>query len=88
VLLGVRLWVDLADGTADAVALIVAGSAVLGVVFAVINALRRRYVAAAVSLVVPAIGLALWALLRPRPQSICAGVGNRGWHRGWGGERR
>jgi Na+-transporting methylmalonyl-CoA/oxaloacetate decarboxylase beta subunit len=77
VLLGVRVWVDLADGTADVVKLIVAGSAVLGVVLAVINALRGRYLAAAVSLVVPVIGLALWALLRPRPQSIWAGVWNR-----------
>ncbi|MCW2986365.1 MAG: hypothetical protein JWR63_3935, partial [Conexibacter sp.] len=32
---------------------------------------------AAVSLFVPVIGLAMWALLRPRPRSIWAGVWNR-----------
>jgi hypothetical protein len=77
VLLGVRVWVDLADGTADVVKLIVAGSAALGVVLAVVNALRGHYLAAAVSLFVPVIGLAMWALLRPRPGSIWAGVWNR-----------
>jgi hypothetical protein len=77
VLLGVRVWVELAEGTAAVVKLIVAGSALTGVVLAVVNALRGRYVAAGLSLIVPMLGLALWALLRPRPGSIWADVWSR-----------
>jgi hypothetical protein len=71
-LLGVRIWIDLADDTEAAVKLVVTGSAALGVFFAVVNALRGRYVAAAISLVVPLAGLVLWVLLPPRPRSIWA----------------
>jgi lysyl-tRNA synthetase, class II len=71
-LLGVRIWIDLADDTEAAVKLVVTGSATLGVLFAVVNALRGRYVAAAISLVVPLAGLVLWVLLPPRPHSIWA----------------
>jgi hypothetical protein len=72
VLLGVRIWIDLADDTEAALKLIVTGSATLGILFAVVNALRGRYAAAAISLVVPLAGLVLWILLPPRPRSIWA----------------
>jgi lysyl-tRNA synthetase class 2 len=71
-LLGVRIWIDLADDTAAAVKLVVTGSATLGVLFALVNAMRGRYVAAAVSLVVPLAGLVLWILLPPSARSIWA----------------
>jgi lysyl-tRNA synthetase class 2 len=71
-LLGVRIWIDLADDTEAAVKLVVTGSAALGVFFALVNALRGRYVAAAIALVVPLAGLVLSVLLPPRPRSIWA----------------
>jgi hypothetical protein len=71
-LLGVRIWIDLADDTAAAVKLVVTGSATLGVLFALVNAMRGRYAAAAVSLVVPLAGLVLWILLPPSARSIWA----------------
>jgi hypothetical protein len=74
-LLGVRIWVDLAHGTATALKLLVSGSAGFGVLFAALNALRGRYAAAAASLVVPLVGLALLLVLSPRPHSI--------WERVW-----
>ena len=69
-LLGVRIWVELAHRTAAMVELVVTGSAAAGVAVALINALRGRYVAAVVSLPVPLAGLVLFAALRPRPHSI------------------
>jgi hypothetical protein len=73
-LLGVRVWIDLADDTERWLKLIVAGSATFGVLFAIVHALRGRYVAAAVSLVLPLAGLVLLVALRPRPRSIWAGA--------------
>jgi hypothetical protein len=69
-LLGVRIWVDLAAETESALKLLVTGSAAFGVLFAALNAVRGRYVAAAVSLLVPLAGLVLCVALRPRPTSI------------------
>lgn len=69
-LLGVRIWVELGERTAALVELVVTGSAAVGVVVAVVNALRGRYVAAAISLPIPLAGIALCAVLRPRPHSI------------------
>jgi hypothetical protein len=80
-LLGVRIWIDLADDTEAAVKLVVTGSATLGVFFALVNALRGRYVAAALSLVVPLAGLVLWVLLPPSPHSIWARAVARRPHR-------
>jgi lysyl-tRNA synthetase class 2 len=80
-LLGVRIWIDLADDTEAAVKLVVTGSATLGVFFALVNALRGRYVAAAVSLVVPLAGLVLWVVLPPSPHSIWARAVARRPHR-------
>jgi hypothetical protein len=71
-LLGVRIWIDLADDTAAVVKLVVTGSATLGILLALVNALRGRYAAAAISLVVPLGGLVLWILLPPRSRSIWA----------------
>jgi uncharacterized membrane protein len=74
-LMGVRIWVDLAHETETALKLLVTGSAGLGVLLAAVNAVRGRYVAAAVSLFVPLAGLVLAVALRPRPKSI--------WERVW-----
>jgi nucleoside permease NupC len=71
-LLGVRIWIDLADDTEAVVKLVVTGSAALGAFFALVNAARGRYVAAAISLVVPLAGLVLWVLLPASPRSIWA----------------
>ena len=71
-LLGVRVWVELAHDTEAAVKLLLTGSAAFAVLFAVVNALRGRYVAAAVSLVVPLAGLVLAILLPAKPRSIWA----------------
>jgi nucleoside permease NupC len=68
-LLGVRIWIDLAHGVEAVVKLVVAGSAAAGVIAALVNALRGRYVAAATSLVVPLAGVVLLALLPPRAGS-------------------
>ena len=76
-LLGVRIWIDVADRTAAAVELVVTGSAAAGVVIALVNAVRGRYVVAAVSLPVPLAGLVLGAVLRPKPHSIWARVAER-----------
>ncbi|HSD76738.1 MAG TPA: hypothetical protein VLA98_05015 [Solirubrobacteraceae bacterium] len=76
-LLGVRIWIDLADDTAVALKLLVGGSAAAGVVLALVNALRGRYVAAAASLAVPLAGAALALALRPAPHSIWARVRRR-----------
>jgi hypothetical protein len=76
-LLGVRIWIGLADDAAVAIKLIVTGSAAAGVLFALLNALRGHLGAAALSLVVPLAGLALCLILRPRPRSIWARVRGR-----------
>lgn len=68
-LLGVRIWIDLAADTAAVVKLVVAGSAAAAVALAVVNVLRGRYIAAVISLIMPLAGLLLWVLLRPRPRS-------------------
>ena len=73
-LLGVRIWIDVADRTAALVEALVTGSAAAGVALAVVNALRGRYVATAVSLIMPIAGVVLAVLLRPRPHSIWARV--------------
>ena len=72
-LLGVRIWVDLAHETESVLELLVTGSASFGVLLAALNALKGRYAAAAVSLVVPVVGLVLLVALPGRPTSI--------WHR-------
>lgn len=72
-LLGVRIWVDLAHETETVLELLVTGSASFGVLLAALNALKGRYAAAAVSLVVPVVGLVLLVALPGRPTSI--------WHR-------
>jgi hypothetical protein len=79
-LLGARVWIDAADGTADLVRVLVGGSFGVGLVLGVVNALRGRYAAAVGSLLVPLAGLACWALLRPRPRSIWARVWEREVH--------
>jgi hypothetical protein len=71
-LLGVRIWIDLAHGAAVVLKLVATGSAAAGVVLAVVNALRGRPVVAAVSLLVPLAGLVLALALPPRPRSIWA----------------
>jgi nucleoside permease NupC len=76
-LLGLGIWIDLAKGTAEVVKVTVAGSASLGVLLALLNALRGRYVAAAVSLFIPLAGIVLLVVLRPRPNSIWAHVWRR-----------
>jgi hypothetical protein len=76
-LLGVRAWIDLADGTEAAVKLVVTGSAAAGVVLAVVNVLRGRRLAAAVSLLVPLVGVALAVVLPARPTSIWARLSER-----------
>jgi hypothetical protein len=74
-LLGARIWIDVADDTAGLVKFVVGGSFVAGFVLAVANVLRGHRVAAVVSLVLPIGGLALLVLLRPAPHSI--------WERVW-----
>ena len=76
-LLGVRAWIDLADGTVDLVKAIVGGSALLGFILAVICALRGRYGVAALSLVLPVAGLVGVVAARSRPHSIWARVWDR-----------
>ncbi len=76
-LLGLRVWFDVADGTVALARALVGGSAVVGVVLAVVNALRGRYAAAVVSLLVPLIGVVCVLALRPRPHSIWGRVWER-----------
>ena len=76
-LVGVRVWIDLADGSVALVKALVGGSAAAGAVLAVVCALRGRYGAAALSFVIPLAGLAGLVALRPRPHSIWARVWDR-----------
>jgi lysyl-tRNA synthetase class 2 len=76
-LIGVRAWIDLADGTVDLVKAIVGGSALLGLFLAVICALRGRPAIAALSLVLPLAGLVGVIATRSRPHSIWARVWDR-----------
>ena len=69
-LLGVRIWVDLAHETESALQLLVTGSAGLGVLLAALNAVKGRYAAAAVSLLVPVVGFVLLVAQPARPTSI------------------
>jgi hypothetical protein len=79
-LLGARIWIDAADGTAELARVLVGGSIGAGLVLGIVNALRGRYGAALASLLVPAAGLASWVLQRPRPGSIWARVWEREVH--------
>jgi hypothetical protein len=64
-LAGVRVWIDLAHETTDVLKAIVGGSAAIGFLLGIANALRGRYAAALASLLVPLLG---------RPRSIWARV--------------
>jgi hypothetical protein len=76
-LLGGRIWIDAANGTAEIVRVLVGGSLTAGLVLGVANALRGRPGAAVASLVVPILGLVLVVLRRPTPHSIWARVWER-----------
>jgi hypothetical protein len=69
-LLGVRVWIGVAGDIEAAVKLVVTSSVAFGVLLAILNALRGRLIAAAVSLALPPAGLVLLVALRPRPRSI------------------
>jgi hypothetical protein len=71
-LLGARIWIDLAQDAKLVLQLVVTGSAAVAVVLAIVNAVRGHPVAAVVSLVVPLAGLVLCIMLPPRPHSIWA----------------
>jgi hypothetical protein len=75
VLLGVRVWVDLGDDVASAVA----AAGVVGLALAVVNLLKGKLVMATASLVAAPVGL-LGALRLARPESP--------WARLYGAQRR
>jgi lysyl-tRNA synthetase class 2 len=76
-LVGARIWIDAAHGTAQLAKVVIGGSLTAGLVLGVVNALRGHLAAAIVSLIVPVAGVAFWVLMRPRPHSIWARVWTR-----------
>jgi hypothetical protein len=71
VILGIRVWIDVADDVETAVVAVVGTVGAVGILFALINAAKEKFGVAVVSLFVPLVGI-VGAFRLARPHSIWA----------------
>lgn len=71
VLLGIGVWIDLAEGVESAVRVVVTGAGVLGIALALVNALKGKFFFAAAALVLPVVGV-VGAVRLAKPGSVWA----------------